>query len=157
MLTEGIDDLTELVIGCAIRVHDALGPGLLESIYRDCLVIELIASGLKVEVERCIPIEYRGQRVRDDLRLDLLVDARLVVDQSCRATASSAPSAGNHLLEAGRLPSRPAAEFQRGQLTGRAEATGSSGDLCREARREETMIASWSPGLLWEVSVRRSM
>jgi GxxExxY protein len=74
MDTDGVDDLTELVIGCAIRVHDALGPGLLESIYRDCLVIELMANGLKVEVERCVPIEYRGQRVRDDLRLDILVN-----------------------------------------------------------------------------------
>jgi len=80
VITEGIDALTELVIGCAIRVHDALGPGLLESIYRDCLVIELIANGLTVEVERCVPIEYRGQRVRDDLRLDLLVNGRLIVE-----------------------------------------------------------------------------
>ena len=56
MITDGIDALTELVIGCAIRVHDALGPGLLESIYRDCLVIELIANGLTVEVERCVQI-----------------------------------------------------------------------------------------------------
>jgi GxxExxY protein len=80
MISEGIDDLTELVIGCAIRVHHALGPGLLESIYRDCLVIELIAGGLTVEVERCVPIDYRGQRVRDDLRLDVLVNGRPVVE-----------------------------------------------------------------------------
>ena len=75
-----IDALTALVIGCAIRVHDALGPGLLESIYRDCLVIELIAQGLTVEVERCVQVVYRDQRVRDDLRLDLLVNGILVVE-----------------------------------------------------------------------------
>jgi GxxExxY protein len=75
-----IDDLTELVIGYAIAVHTALGPGLLESIYRDCVVIELVANDLLVEVERRVPVIYREQRVRDDLRLDLLIDGRLVVE-----------------------------------------------------------------------------
>jgi GxxExxY protein len=75
-----IDELTELVIGCAIAVHRALGPGLLESIYRDCLVIELTLAGVHVSVEYRVPIEYRGQRVRDDLKVDLLIDGRLVVE-----------------------------------------------------------------------------
>jgi GxxExxY protein len=75
-----IDALTELVIGCGIAVHRALGPGLLESIYQDCMVIELTANGLRVEREYRVPIEYRGQRVRDDLRLDLFVERRLVVE-----------------------------------------------------------------------------
>ena len=75
-----IDALTERVIGCAIAVHRALGPGLLESVYRDCLLIELTLSGLSAEIERAIPIFYRGQRVRGDLRFDLLVDGRLIVE-----------------------------------------------------------------------------
>jgi GxxExxY protein len=75
-----IDGLTELVIGCAIEVHRALGPGLLESIYRDCLEIELRIQGLRVTLEHRVPIEYRGWRVRDDLKIDLLVDGRLVVE-----------------------------------------------------------------------------
>jgi GxxExxY protein len=75
-----VDELTELVIGCAIDVHRALGPGLLESVYRDCLVVELAAKGLRVAREHRVPIEYRGQRVRADLRVDLLVDGRLVVE-----------------------------------------------------------------------------
>jgi GxxExxY protein len=75
-----IDELTELVIGCAIAVHRALGPGLLESIYRDCLVIELTLAGLEVSVEYRVPIEYRGQRVRDDLKVDLLIDGRVIVE-----------------------------------------------------------------------------
>jgi GxxExxY protein len=75
-----IDELTELVIGCAIAVHKALGPGLLESIYRDCLVIELRLAGLSVSVEHRVPLEYRGQPVRDDLKVDLLVDGRLIVE-----------------------------------------------------------------------------
>ena len=68
-----IDELTELVIRCAIAVHKALGPGLLESVYRDCLVIELRANGLTVEVEKRIAVIYRGERVRDRLRIDILV------------------------------------------------------------------------------------
>ena len=51
-----IDELTELVIACAIAVHRTLGPGLLESVYVDALVIELVANGLTVERERRVPI-----------------------------------------------------------------------------------------------------
>jgi GxxExxY protein len=51
MITETVDELTEIVIGLAMRVHDALGPGLLESVYRDCLVLELIANGL-IQINR---------------------------------------------------------------------------------------------------------
>ena len=75
-----IDDLTELVIGLAIRVHDALGPGLLESIYRDCLVLELVANDLQVEVEYRVPVVYREQTIRDRLKIDILVNGRLVVE-----------------------------------------------------------------------------
>src|SRR4051812_3114336 len=75
-----IDDLTELVIGHAMTVHSTLGAGLLESIYRDCFVLELVANDLLVEVERRVPIIYREQRVRDDLRLDILIENKLVVE-----------------------------------------------------------------------------
>ena len=75
-----IDELTELVIGCAMAVHSELGPGLLESIYCDCLMIELLARGLRVETEKQVPVFYKGQRIRSDLRIDLLVDGRLVIE-----------------------------------------------------------------------------
>jgi GxxExxY protein len=75
-----IDELTEIVIGAAIAVHIALGPGLLESIYRDALVIELAAQGIGVIAEVQVPVFYRGKRVRGDLRIDLLVDGRLIVE-----------------------------------------------------------------------------
>jgi GxxExxY protein len=75
-----IDALCERVIGCAIAVHEVLGPGLLESVYRECLFIELGAHGLSRESEVAVPIRYRGQRVRDDLRIDLLVEAVVVVE-----------------------------------------------------------------------------
>jgi GxxExxY protein len=75
-----LDDLTELIIGCAMTVHSTLGPGLLESVYRDCLVIELTMRGIRVEVEVRVPIIYRGRRVRNDLKVDLRVDGRVVVE-----------------------------------------------------------------------------
>jgi len=80
MSTLTIDELTEIVIRCAIAVHDALGPGLLESIYRDCLVIELRANGLTAELEKRVSIVYRGQQVGGALRIDILVDGRLVIE-----------------------------------------------------------------------------
>ena len=75
-----IDELTELVIGCAIAVHTTLGPGLLESIYRDCLFIELTLEGIHVVREHPAPVEYRGHRMRDPLKVDLFVDRRLIVE-----------------------------------------------------------------------------
>jgi GxxExxY protein len=80
MVVSSIDQLTELVIGLAIRVHDTLGPGLLESIYRDCLVLELVANDLDVAVEHHVPVVYREQTIRDDLRIDILVDRHLVIE-----------------------------------------------------------------------------
>jgi GxxExxY protein len=80
LVHDGIDALTERVIGCGMEVHRTLGPGLLESVYRECLVIELRTQNLHVETERRISLEYRGQRVGGGLRLDLLVEACLIVE-----------------------------------------------------------------------------
>lgn len=75
-----IDDLTELIIGSAIAVHNALGPGLLESVYGECLLTELDSKGLTADVERSVPIVYRGREIRDHLRLDMIVDGRVIVE-----------------------------------------------------------------------------
>ena len=80
MQSDDIDDLTERVIGAAIAVHSTLGPGLLESVYRDCLAIELRHLNIPFELEVRFPIVYRGTRVRDSLRVDVLVDRRLVLE-----------------------------------------------------------------------------
>jgi GxxExxY protein len=75
-----IHNLTEGVIGCAIEVHRTLGPGLLESVYRECLTLELAANGFGFERELCLPLMYKGQKVRNPLRIDLLVSGTLVVE-----------------------------------------------------------------------------
>ena len=75
-----LEALRERVIGYAIAVHRELGPGLLESIYRDCLIIELEAAGLRVQKEHCVCLDYRGARVGTALRIDLLVESQLVIE-----------------------------------------------------------------------------
>ena len=75
-----VEGLTERVIRCAIEVHRVLGPGLLESPYRECLLCELVSTGLKVERERLVPVVYKGQIVSDALRIDLLVENSVVVE-----------------------------------------------------------------------------
>ena len=75
-----VDALTEKVIGCAIEVHRTLGPGLLEGVYRECLIVELAAAQLGVQSERRVHLEYKGQPIRGELKLDLLIEGCLVVE-----------------------------------------------------------------------------
>jgi GxxExxY protein len=75
-----IETLTERIIGCAIEVHRTLGPGLLESLYRECMILEMRAAQLQVEIERSIRMEYKGRRLRAGLKLDLLVEDCVVVE-----------------------------------------------------------------------------
>jgi GxxExxY protein len=74
------NDLAHEVIGSAIEVHRALGPGLLESAYQNCLVHELGLRGLSVETEVMIPIEYKGLLVGEAYRADLLIENKLIVE-----------------------------------------------------------------------------
>jgi GxxExxY protein len=68
------------VIGAAIEVHRRMGPGLLESIYRSCLVLELQLRGHAVATEREVPVHYRGRRLECGFRIDLVVDEKLIVE-----------------------------------------------------------------------------
>lgn len=77
---EHLQKLTEKIIGCGIEVHRTLGPGLLESIYRECLFAELRLHSLKVECERSVPLYYKGERVKVALMIDLLVEECVVVE-----------------------------------------------------------------------------
>jgi GxxExxY protein len=73
-------DVSEQVIGAAIAVHRALGPGLFESIYERALAVELTSLGLLYKAQLEIPVVYRGQTLGAGFRLDLLVSDRLVVE-----------------------------------------------------------------------------
>ncbi|HNS19876.1 MAG TPA: GxxExxY protein [Sedimentisphaerales bacterium] len=75
-----VNEITEQIIGAAIEVHRALGPGLLESAYEECLCHDLKLAGLSVERQRALPVEYRGIRLECGYRLDLLVENAVVVE-----------------------------------------------------------------------------
>jgi len=75
-----LDELTYEIIGCAIEVHKALGPGLLESIYEKCLVNELMSKDLRVVSQLKVPINYKGLQLDAELRLDILVENLIVVE-----------------------------------------------------------------------------
>jgi GxxExxY protein len=80
VLSDDLEALKEQVIGCGIAVHRTLGPGLLESIYQDCMAIELRLAGLTVEREQRVSLRYRDQEVGAPLRVDLAVDGRVIVE-----------------------------------------------------------------------------
>ena len=73
-------DLTHKIIGAAIEVHRALGPGLLESAYQACLAREFSLRGLPFEQEKPIPVEYKGVRLDCGYRLDFAVAGKVVVE-----------------------------------------------------------------------------
>ena len=75
-----INDITGQVIGAAIEVHKRLGPGLLESIYEECLCIELGKRNISFERQKEVNIEYRGIRLDSKYRLDLVVSKLVVVE-----------------------------------------------------------------------------
>jgi GxxExxY protein len=78
MMTE--DELSHIVIGCAIKIHRALGPGLLESAYQECLLYELTKQGLRVEKEKPLPLVYEQVKLDCGYRVDLLVEEKLIVE-----------------------------------------------------------------------------
>lgn len=75
-----INEISKEVIGAAIEVHRALGPGLLESAYTECLCRELSLRGIAFLREVPLPVEYKGVRLECAYRLDLLVDDTVVVE-----------------------------------------------------------------------------
>jgi GxxExxY protein len=75
-----LEGLTGKVIGCAIEVHRVLGPGLLESVYRECLIAELNANHLTIARNRRVPILYKGVRIQTHLEVDLMVEGQIILE-----------------------------------------------------------------------------
>lgn len=75
-----VNEVTEQIIGAAIQVHRALGPGLLESAYEACLVHELADRGLSVERRKALPVTYGGAHIECGYRIDLLVEREVIVE-----------------------------------------------------------------------------
>jgi len=72
--------ITEIIIGCAIKVHKAIGPGLLESAYEACLAYEVLKSGLEIERQKPLPLIYETVKLDCGYRTDLIVEKKVITE-----------------------------------------------------------------------------
>jgi len=80
------NDISRIILDAAIEVHRTLGgPGLLESVYEEALTWELHSRGLNLEPQKPVPVVYKGHTLSNPLRLDLLVEDKVIVE--CKATS----------------------------------------------------------------------
>jgi GxxExxY protein len=101
-----LNQLSSQIIKAAIAVHKELGPGLLESVYQSCMVIELRTMDMKVESEVPLPISYRGQKVNEEgFRLDLVVEDKVIVE--LKSVEKVQPVHKKQLLTYLRLANKP--------------------------------------------------
>lgn len=103
LMSEIQDPLTERIIGCAIEVHRATGPGLLESVYDACLAVEMASAGLEFRRQVSVPLEYKTLSVQTAFRVDLVIEDRVPGPQS----------AGPNLYEVNGAEHGIANQFQR--------------------------------------------
>ena len=74
------NELSNVAIGCALKVHSKLGPGLLESAYEACLQYELLKVGLRAEAQKRLPLVCETIKLERGYRIDLWVERRLIID-----------------------------------------------------------------------------
>lgn len=79
-IPDHIELLAKETVDAAVKVHNKFGPGLLESVYEECLAMELKNRGLNVKTQVAIPIKYEDQRLDNKFKIDLLVEDSLVVE-----------------------------------------------------------------------------
>ena len=75
-----IEDIAKAIVHCAIKVHKALGPGLLESVYQRCLAYELEKAGHTVASEVPVPVTYEEVRIDLSFRIDMLIDKAVIIE-----------------------------------------------------------------------------
>jgi GxxExxY protein len=91
-----LDDISGAVVDAALRIHQALGPGLLESVYETVLAQQLKRRGFEVQRQRSVSFEFGGMQFDEGFRIDLLVDGRVVVE--LKSTEKLAPVHSKQLL-----------------------------------------------------------
>ncbi len=94
------DELSRNVIGCAIEVHRHLGPGLLESTYRQCLACKLSHAGIPFQMEVPLPVRYKDVLLDCGYRIDLLVSGDLIVEIKSVESLLPIPSGADSYLYA---------------------------------------------------------
>jgi len=100
-----LNSISAMIISAAISVHRELGPGLLESVYEDCMIEELRNLGARVQGEVPVPVFYKGQKIRDEgFRIDLLVEDLVIVE--LKSVEGVHPVHKKHLLTYLRLANK---------------------------------------------------
>jgi GxxExxY protein len=79
-----LSNLTQEIIGAAIKIHRKLGPGLLESAYEACMAHELQNLGRRVDRQKAVPLIYEGVKLDCGFRADLIVEGRVAVELKCK-------------------------------------------------------------------------
>ena len=79
-IPEQTEAVAKDVVDAAIKVHTALGPGLLESVYEACLIHELKSRGLNIDSQISLPVIYEGMKIEAGIRLDLLAEKRVIIE-----------------------------------------------------------------------------
>lgn len=74
------NDITEIILKYSFKIHTALGPGLLESVYTECLFYELRKAGLFVEKQKVLPVVYETITLESGFRIDLFVERKVIVE-----------------------------------------------------------------------------
>jgi GxxExxY protein len=100
-----INQITYQVIVCAMEVHKQLGPGLLESVYEECMIEELRFKGLAVQAQQKVPLFYRGKALKTELRLDIIVNDLVILE--LKAVETMIPLYKAQLLSYLKLSSKP--------------------------------------------------
>lgn len=104
-MSEALEDLARTAVDCGFKLHEALGPGLLESVYEACLYQSLTSRGLKLERQKPIPILYDGLVLNEGFRADILVEGLLLIE--LKATETFVPVHGKQVLTYLRLLDLP--------------------------------------------------
>jgi iron complex transport system substrate-binding protein len=105
MSRHDIEALAKVAVGCGFQIHDDIGPGLLETAYEAFLAAHLRERGLQVELQKPVPVTYRGVVVRDAFRADILVEQRLLIE--VKSVERLAPAHSKQLLTYLRLMDQP--------------------------------------------------
>jgi len=104
-LLRDVEELARVSVDCGFKLHEALGPGLLESVYEACLFQSLAARGLHVERQKLVPIRYEGVVLDEGFRLDLLVERQLLIE--LKSTENHAPVHAKQVITYLRLMDLP--------------------------------------------------
>jgi GxxExxY protein len=81
-----LNEISGQIIGAALKIHSAIGPGVLESVYQTCLLHELQQCGLTVKSQVALPVVYENLRLDSGYRIDLIVEDKIIVELKCVET-----------------------------------------------------------------------